>query len=354
MSGESFFEKIGTLGRKNKHKEEAPFQQEPVIYHDIDIPGLKLALNIDDISSLDENEERWIISEESRSDPRLRELIRVLIEWVNDELSAYRIIIQEPIEEELFDGQVLQKLIEKLEGIRIEISEVTQTKEGQLKKLRVVVEEINRILPETDSQQIKWTANAIHSKNTMSVLHILVALARHYRAPIRFPENVRVKCTVVQKRDGSIHPRHDVTEELTSTYADWGQKQEQRDAFDTLFEHAPEKLALVKNKLLQFANQHLSRLNLEVTDLDTQFHDGVYFILLMGLLEGYFVPLYSYHPTPTSFDQKVSNCSLAFEFMQEAGIPQPKPRPEDVVNLDLKSTLRVLYGVFSKWKSVAA
>ena len=37
-----------------------------------------------------------------------------------------------------------------------------------------------------------------------------------------------------------------------------------------------------------------------------QFHDGVYLVLLMGLLEGYFVPLYSFHLTPTSFDQKVS------------------------------------------------
>ena len=36
-----------------------------------------------------------------------------------------------------------------------------------------------------------------------------------------------------------------------------------------------------------------------------QFHDGVYLVLLMGLLEGYFVPLYSFHLTPTAFDQKV-------------------------------------------------
>ena len=36
-----------------------------------------------------------------------------------------------------------------------------------------------------------------------------------------------------------------------------------------------------------------------------QFHDGVYLVLLMGLLEGYFVPLYSFHLTPDAFDQKV-------------------------------------------------
>lgn len=37
-----------------------------------------------------------------------------------------------------------------------------------------------------------------------------------------------------------------------------------------------------------------------------QFADGVYLILLMGLLEDYFVPLYNFFLTPESFEQKVS------------------------------------------------
>lgn len=36
-----------------------------------------------------------------------------------------------------------------------------------------------------------------------------------------------------------------------------------------------------------------------------QFADGVYLVLLMGLLEGYFVPLYNFFLTPENFDQKV-------------------------------------------------
>lgn len=36
-----------------------------------------------------------------------------------------------------------------------------------------------------------------------------------------------------------------------------------------------------------------------------QFADGVYLVLLMGLLEGYFVPLHSFFLTPDSFEQKV-------------------------------------------------
>lgn len=93
----------------------------------------------------------------------------------------------------------------------------------------------------------------------------------------------------------------------------------------------------------------------------------------MGLLEGFFVPLYSFHLTPKDFDQKVHNVAFAFELMEEVGLQKPKARPEgkkikttlincglaaiqfsfsDVVNFDLKSTLRVLYNLFLKYKSL--
>ena len=38
-----------------------------------------------------------------------------------------------------------------------------------------------------------------------------------------------------------------------------------------------------------------------------QFHDGVYLIFLLGLLEGFFVPLYQFYITPSSKEQKVGN-----------------------------------------------
>lgn len=47
-----------------------------------------------------------------------------------------------------------------------------------------------------------------------------------------------------QKRDGSLSHRT-VMEEITSTYDDLGMRCE-RDAFDTLFDHAPDKLQVVK------------------------------------------------------------------------------------------------------------
>jgi len=40
----------------------------------------------------------------------------------------------------------------------------------------------------------------IHSKNLVAILHLLVTLARYYRAPIRLPENVVINVIVVQVR----------------------------------------------------------------------------------------------------------------------------------------------------------
>lgn len=78
----------------------------------------------------------------------------------------------------------------------------------------------------------------------------------------------------------------------------------------------------------------------------------MYLVLLMGLLEDYFVPLYNFFLTPESFEQKVTtarwlsdtgkldvqlryflfykvhNVAFAFELMQDGGLKKPKARPE--------------------------
>lgn len=299
---------------------------------------------------LDEFEERSMIQPASYDDPKLKELISVLIEWINDELAGQRIIVKD-IEEDLYDGQILQKLLEKLTDVKLDVVEVTQSEEGQKLKLKRVLDAVNKVLGPSYWNQQRWNVDSIHSKNLVAILHLLVALARHFRAPVRLPENVVINVVVVQKRDGTLHTRT-VAEELTSTYDDLGMRVD-RDAFDMLFDHAPDKLDVVKRSLITFVNKHLNKIHLEVTDLNTQFHDGLYLTLLMGLLEGYFVPLYSFNLTPTTFDQKVHNVAFAFELMMDAGLQKPKARPEDIVNLDRKSTLRVLYELFSKYKNLS-
>ncbi|XP_065345813.1 beta-parvin [Cloeon dipterum] len=347
---ESFWEKIGTLGRKKRIKEVQEVQEEGK--YAIDSPGNPIAADLPpEEYALDENEERSMITPQSLEDRRLRELIEVLIEWVNDELASQRIIVKN-LEEDLYDGQVLHKLIETLTGEYLDVPEVTQSEEGQRQKLNVVLSTANKVLGLPRWSQNKWSVESIHSKNLVAILHLLVALARHFRAPVRLPERVAVQVVVVQKLQGGALAHRTVNEEITSTYDDLGLRGE-RDAFDTLFDHAPDKLQVVKKSLVTFVNKHLNKLGLEVTDLDTQFHDGVFLVLLMGLLEGFFVPLYAFHNTPHDFDQKVLNVNLAFDLMQDVGLARPKARPEDIVNLDLKSTLRVLYNLFTKYKNLS-
>uniref|UniRef100_A0A1B6CD95 Calponin-homology (CH) domain-containing protein n=1 Tax=Clastoptera arizonana TaxID=38151 RepID=A0A1B6CD95_9HEMI len=345
---ESIWDKIGTLGRKKRIKEVKEVQEEGK--HAIDSPGSPTAPDLPpEEYALEENEERSMIEPRSFDDPKLQELISVLIEWINDELATQRIIVKD-LEEDLYDGQVLQKLLEKLTGEKLDVPEVTQSEEGQKQKLAIVLGATNRVLGHIRWSQQKWSVESVHSKNLVAILHLLVSLARHFRAPVRLPENVIVTVVVVQKREGSLNHRT-VSEEITSTYDDLGMRCE-RDAFDTLFDHAPDKLQVVKKSLVTFVNKHLNKVNLEVADLDSQFHDGVYLTLLMGLLEGFFVPLFNFHLTPQDFEQKVHNVQFAFELMQDTGLAKPKARPEDIVNLDLKSTLRVLYNLFTKYKNL--
>ncbi|KFP28048.1 Beta-parvin, partial [Colius striatus] len=302
---------------------------------------------------LEENEERTMIDPNSKEDPKFKELIKVLIDWINDVLVEERIIVKQ-LEEDLYDGQVLQKLLEKLADRKLNVAEVTQSEIGQKQKLQTVLEAVHDLL-RPHGWTIKWNVDSIHGKNLISILHLLVALTMHFRAPIRLPEHVSVQVVVVRKREGLLQTTH-VTEELTTTTECinfcFSSPKPERDAFDTLFDHAPDKLSVVKKSLITFVNKHLNKLNLEVTELETQFADGVYLVLLMGLLEDYFVPLHNFYLTPENFDQKVHNVSFAFELMQDGGLKKPKARPEDVVNLDLKSTLRVLYNLFTKYKNV--
>lgn len=91
-----------------------------------------------------DNEQRAIIQPQSFNDPLVKELLEVLIEWINDELADQRIIVKN-IEEDLYDGQVLHKLWEKLTGRKLDVLEVTQSEEGQRQKLNIVLNAVNHV-----------------------------------------------------------------------------------------------------------------------------------------------------------------------------------------------------------------
>ncbi|KAA3676262.1 parvin [Paragonimus westermani] len=77
------------------------------------------------------------------------------------------------------------------------------------------------------------------------------------------------------------------------------------------------------------------------------FSDGVLLVLLIGLLEGYFVPFHTYHPTPITESMRLHNVQLAFDLMQSAGVTEPPAQPEEIVAADPKAIVRVLYNLYS-------
>lgn len=93
---------------------------------------------------LGDNEQRAIIQPQSLADPQVQELQQVLIDWINDELANQRIIVKN-IEEDLYDGQVLHKLWERLTGRKLDVLEVTQSEEGQREKLAIVLNAVNHV-----------------------------------------------------------------------------------------------------------------------------------------------------------------------------------------------------------------
>ncbi|PIO36323.1 hypothetical protein AB205_0153850 [Aquarana catesbeiana] len=203
-----------------------------------------------------------MIDPNSKEDSKFKELVKlflhpqVLIDWINEVLVEERIIVKN-LEEDFYDGQVLQKLLEKLANCKLSVAEVTQSEIAQKQKLQNILDDIQEFL-RPQGWAIRWNVDSIHGKNLVAILHLLVALAMHFRAPIRLPEHVCVQVVVVKS-------------------------------------------------LITFVNKHLNKLNLEVTELESQFADGVYLVLLMGLLENYFVPLHNFYLTPEGFEQKVSS-----------------------------------------------
>lgn len=351
---ESFFEKLGTLGRKKKSQQQEQEAENEAIEVEtegakaIDSAIIPVSATVQNIM-LEEDEEKRLLTTESRDDPRVQEVIQLLIHWLNYELAPQRIVVKH-IQEDLYDGQIIQKLTEKLGNIKIEVPEVSQSEEGQRQKLHKVIETVNRIIAQGQYEKAKWNADLIHNKDTVAIIQLLVAIAVYFRAPIRFPEYVNAQILVVHKKGNQLKSRY-ITELLTTTQPELGVKGE-RDAFDTLFDYGPDKLAHVKNSLLAFCNKHLNKINLEVTDLETQFKDGVYLVLLMGLLEGYFVPLYSFDLQALTYEQKIHNVTFAYKLMYEADLQRPRARVQDIVNGDLKSTLRILHSLFTRYKHV--
>lgn len=344
---DSFFTKLETFRRKNKKKakdeideltKEGRLAIESAI-HSVDMDDPKHYL-------LEEGQERCVIKKDSLETEPMKDLLESLTTWINDELVGHRILVRS-IVDDLYDGQVLQKLAEKLANVTLDHPEVTQSEFGQMQRLKEVLSTINQLLGVSDSwAEQQWSSEKIHGKDWIAILHLLVALARRFKAGVRLPKGVHLSVIVVRKLNGKLQYRCK-NEYITEADEAMSENLDQHPLDFVQNQH------LVPEALKLFINAHLQKLQLNVIDLAAEMSDGINLILLMGLLEGYFVPLHCYNPEPTTDNMRIANVEVAFDLMQDAGLPKPLGRPIEIVVGDEKAILRLLYGIYSHYHNDA-
>jgi len=195
--GNSVLEKLiplGTIQRRQQQKKEIEEMNAEGITAIQQIQNV----NLDpEIYQLKENEERSAL--EMSEKKKLEPLIKLLIDWINNELADKRVIVKD-LQEDIFDGQILHLLIEKLSGAsvfaeaRVNLSETVRKQ-----NLKQIVEFINATL-DIHPMMSKWKVENIYEKDLISIIHLLVAIVQFYKVPINLPENLTVKVIVIQKK----------------------------------------------------------------------------------------------------------------------------------------------------------
>ncbi|TKC41825.1 hypothetical protein EI555_008175 [Monodon monoceros] len=273
--------------------------------------------------TLSQGEKKKFLPPTSRKDPKLEELQKVLMEWINAELLPEHIVVRS-LEEDIFDGLILHHLFQKLTGVKLDVEEIALTAASQRHKLAVVLEAAGQSL-QVEEPQARWSVESIYNKDLLATLHLLVALAKCFQPDLSLPTNVEVEVIIVESTKSGLKSEMSV-EQLTECGAD--KDQPSKDVFDELFKLAPEKVNAVKEAIVNFVNQKLDRLGLSVQNLDTQ----------------------EFYLTPKSPAEMLHNVTLALELLKDEDLLNHPVSPEDIVNKDTKSTLRVLYGLFRKHK----
>ncbi|XP_036108571.1 gamma-parvin [Molossus molossus] len=295
------------------------------------------------VEELTQGEKKKFLPPTSRKDPKFEALQRVLLEWINTELLPEHIVVRS-LEEDMFDGLVLHHLFQKLAGVKLHVEEIALTATSQRRKLEVILEAISRTL-QAEEQPATWSVDAIFNKDLLATLHLLVALAKRFQPNLPLPPNVQVEVITMESTKSGLKSEK-LMEQLTECST--GQDKAAKDVFDELFKLAPGKVDAVKEAVVSFVNQKVERLGLSVQNLDTQFADGVILLLLIGQLEGFFLHLKEFYLTPNSPAEMLHNVTLALELLRDEGLLSYPVSPEDIVNKDSKSTLRVLYSLFRK------
>ena len=263
---------------------------------------------------LTEGETRSYLDPKSIADPAVKEVIDCILEWMNHSLggSDTRVRIVD-LEEDMVDGMVFKLLLEKLTGecLVMPCGDYVQSKERQ----KTNVEFIIRKVEEITNISLPWTSQMILSGDLYAIISILIIIVKHFQdggnsAVPDLPKTVKVTLLKMVKQNGGMQFEKQAVNLMGKD------EPGKRDGFDTLIDHAPEKLHFVKQSLMKFVNTYLDPVGYRVTDFEQDFGDGVRLILLIGSLEGYFVPLYQFKLKPETSEDKMSNITLAFNMIE--------------------------------------
>ncbi|NXN85606.1 PARVG protein, partial [Bombycilla garrulus] len=261
-------------------------------------------------------EKRKLIKPTSSNNPKLEELKLLLTEWINRTLKEEHIVVKS-LEEDLYDGLVLHHLLENLGSLKLDVAKIALTEKKQRQKLSVILEAVAKCL-QLEESQLKWSVESILARDLLSTLHLLVAIAKHFEPSLALPPNVQVETITIETTSRGLKTSNAV--EYITENKENIEAQSKVDAFDELFSCAPDKLDDVKKALLQFVDQHVEKLGLNVNDIESQFSDGVILLLLIGQLEGYFLNLRNFFLTPASTMEMLHNVNLALELLAEGGL----------------------------------
>uniref|UniRef100_A0A3P9JAA6 Parvin, gamma n=1 Tax=Oryzias latipes TaxID=8090 RepID=A0A3P9JAA6_ORYLA len=276
-----------------------------------------------------QGEKRKLIQPTSLKDPKLENLKEALVDWINRTLKPEHIVVQS-LEEDMYDGLVLHHLLSRLAGVHLPVDEIALTTSAQIQKLEVILEELNKRLGLQDSSVIKWNVKLIHTKDLLATIHLLVAMVKHFQAELNLPLNVKVEVVVVEVSRSGIKSevQTEVLTEDSNAGSDSTANSEKEDPIEQLLKLEAHKVNTVKKAILHFVNQSMSTIGLQVADVDKQFADGVMLLLLIGQLEGFFIPLFDFNLTPVNESEMLHNVTLALELLNDVGLKLPSIDPQ--------------------------
>uniref|UniRef100_H3DEW5 Parvin, gamma n=1 Tax=Tetraodon nigroviridis TaxID=99883 RepID=H3DEW5_TETNG len=273
-----------------------------------------------------------------------RSLGSTLVDWINTTLKPEHIVVQS-LEEDLYDGLVLHHLLCELAGVHLPVEEIALSSAAQIRKLELILEELNKHLGPEDDSKLKWNFKVIHNKDLLATIHLLVAMVNRFQPELNLPPNVKVEVVVVEVGGSGIKSRTEMevltddrklTQHVDSLNRNGGSDSlgsaQKEDPIDQLLKLEVHKVNTVKQAILHFINQKVSNMGLQVVDMDTQFADGVILLLLIGQLEGFFIPLHDFTLTPCQPSERLHNVTLAFDLLRETGfeVPSVSPQGEEI------------------------